>query len=377
MQEISAIIIDKDPTANQLLRQHLEEKSKIKTFKQFLKLDDGYDYACQNMPNLIFIDIEFGQNEILEVIPKILKNNANTKILLMGKSFDVQFVIKAKKAGMKETLLKPFIKNEIDSKVDKLINQVNYKSEENNKKIISIFSNKGGIGKTTMAVNLALEIANITKEPTVLVDFNSQFGDVSTFLNIKTDFGISYLLHNKEKINKYFLSTVLPKYKNTSLSVLSDSFNIEGIKDISLENIQDIIDALKTTFSYIIIDMTNAFDVKTIKLFDNSESILFPIVANMPNIRNGQRCLDFFEKIGYNKDKIKIILNRVVKNEEITAETIETTLNRKIYAKIQNDYFTVMMAINRGVGIEDVSPNSDLAKSFQNLAYALVSEQED
>ena len=96
---------------------------------------------------------------------------------------------------------------------------------------------------------------------------------------------------------------------------------------MTLENVQDIIDALKSAFKYIIIDVTNVFDLKTVKILDNSDEVLFPIVANIPNLQNVSRCLEFFNKIGYADDKIKLILNRVTKDDEIKSETIENTLN--------------------------------------------------
>ena len=377
MKEISAIIIDKDPTANQVIKQYLEENPKIKNFKQFLKLDDGYNYTCKNLPELVLIDIDYGINEVLEITSKISKNSNNSKLILIAKNIDAQLIIKAKKAGISEILTKPYIKNEISLKVSKLINQINYNSPKQNKKVISIFSNKGGIGKTTLAVNLALETANITKEPTVIVDFNSQFGDVGVFLDIKTDFGLDYLLENKEKINKEFLLTNLPKYKDTNLWVLSDSFNVQGVKDTTLENTQDIIDALQSAFSYIVVDLSNSFDLKTIKILDNSDDILFPMVANMPNLRNCQRCLDFFGRIGYDEEKIKLILNRVIETEEIRAENIESTLKKKIFSKIANDYYTIRTAINRGIGVGEVNPDSDISKSVQNLAYSLIKTENE
>ena len=213
MKDVFAVIIDKDPTANEVTKQYLEENPKIKKFSQFIELNEGYDYVCEKLPDLVFIDIEFGENEVLDVISKIYKNDNKCKIILTVKNANAELIIKAMKLGAKDIISKPYIKREFIETVNKLVNQINYKSEDVNTKVISIFSNKGGIGKTTIAVNLAIETENITKEPTVIVDFNSQFGDVSTFLNVKTNFGISYLLNNKDKINRDFLlSNLLVQY---------------------------------------------------------------------------------------------------------------------------------------------------------------------
>ncbi|MBQ7450211.1 response regulator [bacterium] len=377
MKDILAIIIDKDPTANEVIKQILDDNSKIKETKQFLKLEDGYDFSSTNKPDLIFIDIEYGEDLTFDIISKIKKENKNCKIVLLSRKAEAKLLIKSKKAGSDRLLLKPVLKNDFDDILTKLINEINYKSDNINTKIISVFSNKGGVGKTTISTNLAIQIYEMTQNPTVIVDFNSQFGDVSTFLDVKTDFGISYLLSHKEQINKDFLFSILPRYKDTELFVLSDIFYLNDVKELSLEDVQDIIDALKSTFSYIIIDMTNVYDLKTMKILDNSNDILFPFVANMPNLRNCLRCLNFFKKLGYEDKKVKLILNRVTESDEIKSDTIELTLNKKLYARLKNDYYIVMSAINRGVGISDIDEKSDIANSFQNLAYSLIKDEEE
>ena len=377
MKEISTIVIDKDPTSNEIVKQYLEDNSKINNVKQFLEIQEAYNEVCKNPADIIFVDINYGEDIVLDVISKMINNNKDAKIIVSAKNLSPESTIRLMRAGAKNTILKPIIKKDFDLIIDDFTKQINYNASDIDSKVITVFSNKGGTGKTTIASNLALEISSLTKEPTVIVDFNSEFGDVSTFLNVQSDYGVSYLIRNKEKINKEFLLSMLPKSNDSELYVLADSFEIHNITDVSLENIQDLIDALRATFKYIIIDAPPSFDLKTTKILDNSDEIIFPLVSNMPHLRNCQRCLDFFEKIGYVNEKIKLVLNRVAKSNEITTEAIEEILNKKVFATVTNDYFIVIAAINRGIGIRDIDSESDVVKSFQKLAFSLINKNEE
>jgi len=244
-------------------------------------------------------------------------------------------------------------------------------SDNNKCKIISTFSNKGGIGKTAIAVNLALELANVTKEKVALIDLNLQLGDVTTFLDLNPSFDISYVVNNINRVDESFLLSTLEQYKDTSLYVLADPPYLEQAEDITSDQIAKLFDVLKETFSYIVVDTGSSFDGKTITVLDNSDLILLVTIVNLPAIRNAQRCLELFERLGYSNEKVKIVLNRYMENEEIKTEDVEDVLNKKVYWKIPNNYFTIMSAINKGIPVSMVNDMSNIARSYRDLAGVL------
>ena len=124
-------------------------------------------------------------------------------------------------------------------------------------------------------------------------------------------------------------------------------------------------------FSYIIIDMSSNIDPNSLKILDKSDLILFTTIVNIPAIRNAQRCLNLFRSRRYPKDKVKLLINRYIENDEISAEDIENTIGEKIYWKIPNNYFSIMEAINKGIPVSQVNSNSNIANSFRDLASKL------
>jgi pilus assembly protein CpaE len=275
------------------------------------------------------------------------------------------------RAGAGEFLPVPVIKNEFTDVINKIISKYNEKKNESKCKIISVFSNKGGIGKTSLAANLALELAKITKENVALIDMNFQTGDITTFLDLKPSFNISYMLENIDKINETFLLSTLERYKTSSLYVLADPPYFKQAANIQPKQITKLFNTLKETFAYIIVDAEASFEGKNIAALDNSDLILLVTVANLPALRNTQRCLELFNKLGYDKEKAQIVINRYMENDEIKEEDIEKVLSKNIYWKIPNNYFAIMSAINKGVPVSFLNSSSNVAQSYKDLAQYL------
>ncbi len=369
---VSVVIIDKEEASKKIIKNFLQNVSDIFIDKDFADSFEAYNYVIENRTNIIIADITEEPDVTFELINKITTINKQAKIIVTSYSTDAELVIKAMRIGAREFLTKPIKEEELINAVTKLRDLSLGNMSDNNKcKIISTFSNKGGIGKTAIAVNLALELANLTKEKVALIDLNLQLGDVTTFLDLNPSFDISYVVNNINRVDETFLLSTLEKYKDTSLYVLADPPYLEQAEDITSDQISKLFDVLKDTFSYIIVDTGSNFDGKTITVLDNSDLILLVTIVNLPAIRNCQRCLELFERLGYGKDKAKIILNRYMDNEEIKIEDVEDVLDRKIYWKIPNNYFTIMSSINKGIPVGIVNPDSNIAHNYRELAAML------
>ena len=273
------------------------------------------------------------------------------------------------RVGAADFLPLPLIKKDFFEVLEKLYNDFTGGKQKKSKcRVITVYSNKGGVGKTSVATNLALELSKITKENVALIDLNFQLGDVTTFLDLKPSFNISYMLQNLDKINEDFLLSTLEKYKGTSLYVLADPPYFKETDEISANSITKLFNILRETFSYVIVDTSAGFDKKSMTALENSDLVLLTMIVNLPAIRNCQRCLEFFEKLELDKNKIQLLVNRFMESDEIKAEDVEEALGKKIYWKIPNNYFTMMSAINKGVPVAEINSESNVALSYKNLA---------
>ncbi len=369
MQKISALILSDEYSTNEVLKLFVSEFDNINLLDCPTQPELILETLTELQDKSIFlVDLSENKQEKLDLILKVSQQCPNCKILALSDNPTVDLIIRIMRAGAREFVPIPILKNEFFDSLNKIISQFEEPKKNNKCKIISVFSNKGGIGKTSLATNLALELSKITKESVALIDMNFQMGDITTFLDLKPSFNISYMLENIDKINETFLLSTLEKYKNSSLYILADPPYFKQADNIQPKQITKLFNTLKETFSYIIVDAEASFDGKNIAALDNSDLILLVTVANIPALRNTQRCLELFEKLGYDKDKTQIVVNRYMENDEIKEEDVEKVLSKSVYWKIPNNYFALMTAINKGVPVSSINANTNIAQSYRDLA---------
>lgn len=368
MNKIFTVILSDEFSTSEVIKLFAGEFDNLEICQE-----NDYSEAYKKIANyqgksILLADLSTYKQQKLELILKVTKECKSCKVLALSDNPSVDLIIEIMRAGAKEFVPIPIIKSEFFESVNKLLSEFNETKKTNNCKIISVFSNKGGIGKTSLATNLALELSKITKENIALIDLNFQMGDITTFLDLKPSFNISYMLENLDKINETFLLSTLERYKKTSLYVLADPPYFKQADNIQPRQITKLFNTLKETFSYIIVDAEASFEGKNIAALDNSDLVLLVSVANLPALRNTQRCLELFEKLGYDKEKVKIIINRYMENDEIKEADIEKVLSKKIYWKIPNNYFAIMTAINKGIPVSEINDSTNIARSYKDLA---------
>ena len=362
----SVIVFDKNSNSREIIKSYLERFDFVDDIKLFDDYIDGYEEVKKCGSNCIVImDISTNGEDIKEMADRI--KLCTSKLIITSTDCSTNDIIRALRLGAKEFLPKPVLKEDL-SRIIQALSSVSADEIPAQSKIITVYSNKGGIGKTTIAINLALELAKFAKDKVALLDLNLQLGDVSTFLNLNPVFDVNYVLNklvNNENTN---LIKTFEKYKDTSLYILSDPNYIEQAESIKPQQIPALFEALRKEFSYIIVDMSSNIDENSLKILDCSDWIMFTTIVNIPAIRNAQRCLNLFHSRRYAKDKVKIVVNRYMDNDEIKIDDIENTLAQKVYWKIPNNYFTIMEAINKGIAISEVNPSSNISNSFRAFA---------
>ena len=371
-ENISTIILSESESTKEVLRRYLKEFGKFDCLEEIKDFSEIYNTLSSLSKSLLIVDVSSDFAKYKDFITNLSAAAPNCKIVAISDNPSVELIVKLMRAGAKDFLAVPIIKTEFLHVLEKIYEQLNDSNTRENKcRVITVFSNKGGIGKTSIASNLALELAKITKENVALVDLNFQLGDITSFFDIKPSFNISYMLQNLDKISSDFLLNTVEKYKDTSLYVLADPPYFKQAENISKNQISKLFEKLKETFSYVVVDTDATFDGKTVTALDNSDLIFLVTIVNLPALRNCQRILDLFNKLGYDSEKTQIVINRYMENDDIKIEDVEKVLEKSVYWKIPNNYFTMMSAINKGISVAEVNPESNVAISYKEFAMSV------
>ena len=365
MQNSTVFVLDKNENSREIIKSFIENLDFVNEVKLYDDFTRGYEDIKQSENPIVILDISEDFAGLDEIAGKL--KLVTSKIIITSVNYSTNTIIKALRLGAKEFLPKPVLREDL-VRVLSMLASISPENEVSQSKIITVYSNKGGIGKTTIAVNLAAELAKVTKDKGALVDLNLQLGDISTFLNLNPPFDVNYVIRRLIDKEENILIKGFEKYKDLSLYVLSDPSYIEQSESITTQQITTLFSALKKVFPYIVVDMSSSIDSISLKILDSSDWIMFTTIVNIPAIRNAQRCLNLFRSRKYPSNKVKIVINRYMENDEIKIEDIENTLGESVYWKIPNNYFTIMEAINKGVSISEVNAESNIGNSFRDFA---------
>jgi pilus assembly protein CpaE len=372
-QNISVVIIDSDlDSINKMVSYIKNLGNSVVVEGTATTFEKGYELVHKTRPTVVIIEIDDDITSSIEKIKQILSRFPQASIFATSSDKTSDTILEIMRAGVTEYLLRPVSEADLTSSLQKLgrLWLTRPVTDVEAGRIFTVFSPKGGVGVTTVAINLATDIYETTKKPTVLVDLDLAAGDVTTFLNMKPTYTITDVTTNISRLDQTFLLSVIAKH-DSGISVLAEPQRVEEAVSISGAEVKKVLSLLKSMFKYIIVDAEDV-SPRTSTALEMSDLILVIFYMSLPGIKNMQRHLRYFDKMGFGRDRVKLIANRVVKKSVIKTEDAEKALNYPIFFSIPNDYETTMTCLNKGVPISVGAPKSELNSALKEFARAVI-----
>jgi pilus assembly protein CpaE len=229
---------------------------------------------------------------------------------------------------------------------------------------------KGGAGTTTVAVNCAVELARLTKRPTVIVDLKPCLGEVALFLGVRPRFSVLDAIENLHRLDRNFLRELVSRHKS-GLDILagSEQFDRPGAQDAGA--VEELLRVLGKMYDYIVIDVGNLINACAVAALYAADTVFLVANPDVPSIRNAQRLVDRVRQLGAGSERIKVLLNRTTDQHLIAPKQIETALGYGIHHSFASDYRTVSTALNSGVPLT-LTNHSEISAQFGSFTKQLL-----
>jgi pilus assembly protein CpaE len=337
-------------------------------------------------PDLYVVDIRNDASSGLATIERLRAGHEGTPIFAIAAAAESDLILQAMRAGANEffpwdtggaTASSRAMEESFNGAVRRTAARREASSAGGRQPCVThvFLGAKGGAGTTTVAVNCAVELARLSKRPTVIVDLKPCLGEVALFLGVRPRFTVLDAIENLHRLDKDFLKELVAKHKS-GLDILSGSESFDRPNAHDSAAIEELMRVLGKVYEYIVIDAGNMINASAVAALYAAETVFLVTNPDVPSIRNAQRLIDRVRQLGAGSERVKILLNRVSDQHLIAPKQIETALGYGIHHTFPSDYRTVSEALNSGVPLS-LTNHSDISSQFGSFSRQLVGQMED
>lgn len=364
---IRVLIVDDLPETRENVRKLLQFESDIEVIGQAGTGEQAIEMAQENQPDIILMDINMPGIDGIGASQKISELVPASQVIIMSVQSDSDYLRRAMLAGARDFLTKPFGGDELVAAVRRVYAKrpavrptathskagvaggEAVKSITTEGFVVSVFSPKGGSGCTTIAINMAVALAQ-NEYRTLLIDGSLQFGDVAVMLNMKPVTSIVDLSSRDSDLDPDLVSSVVQIHKS-GLHVLLSPPRPEMADVVTDVAIKGLLAALRPLYDFVIIDTTSSLNDIALTLLDESDRIVLVTQQNLPSLKNVSRFFDLTQSLEYQTQKVWLVVNQATNKQGISVKDVGEALKRPIFMAIPDDALTVSTAIDQGVPV--------------------------
>ncbi|HEY5584950.1 MAG TPA: response regulator [Ruminiclostridium sp.] len=311
-------------------------------------------------PDVVLMDINMPILNGLEATERITREYPSVIVIIMSVQAESDYLKKAMFHGAKEYIIKPFNYDSLIETITATFKkykeiQVKFTSSVNqirDTKVIAFFSSKGGVGKSVLAINTSIVLSKKANKKVLLIDMDLQFGDISMMVNQYNQKTILDAVDDGQIDSFENIKPYLYKY-NANLDILFAPGKPEAAEYIAKETVEKIIKAIKEQYDVIVVDTGINFNDNTLYILDIAQKILMVSTMEIVALKNTKLGLRVMESLGYDKDKVKIVINRFNSSYGISKKEVEEAFKDGIFAAIPDEEKTVISSINKGLPLCD------------------------
>jgi pilus assembly protein CpaE len=331
------------------------------------------DVIAQSHPDIGFVALDSNPDRALELVAQLTKSAPDCAVLATSSSTDGNLILRTMRAGAKEFLTQPLKPEDVAAALQRVARQ-RHGSGHGKKQgcnVIAVTGATGGVGATSLAVNLGCALASNKDNSVALLDLDLCLGDADVFLDTIPEYTLTDVAQNVARLDLTLLKRSLTKH-DSGLYLLPRPVQLEDARLVTVDDMVRVIGLLKATFSHLVIDTSKSFTDVDMLAMAEADSVLLVTQLDLPCLRNVVRLMMSFKGAAKLDDKVKIVVNRVgYETGQISLKKAQETVGRDIYWQIPNDYRVMVEVRNNGVPLIQQAPKAAITQSIGQLAEAL------
>jgi pilus assembly protein CpaE len=328
------------------------------------------------LPQLMIIDMDTDRHKTFAHIQALRSASPAQEIFVTAANADADVLLNVLRAGVQEFLPQPLQKEDLHRALERFEERYKYNRPLPTKrgKLINVLGSKGGVGTTTIAVNLAVSLQEVNPTSSVvMVDLNLQCGDAALFLDIEPLHTFSDITTDPSRLDMTFLTSILSRHAS-GLYLLPAADRVEEMSEWTIECVERSLELLQNMFDYVILDSGHLFDDITLTTLNRPSTFLLVSTLTLPVVRHTKHLVTQLSHFDYPIKDIKIIINRYKSKHEISLQDFEESVKQKPFSVIPNDYITAASSVNTGKTLADIRKRAKITKSIKKLAIAFSKE---
>ncbi len=346
----------------------------------------GLEEAHRLHPDIVLTDVNMPIMDGIQFTERLAAELPASPVIIMSVQGERDYLRRAMQAGAREYLIKPFSHDELVAAIRRVYALEQKKGalaprtpEPETKaaaagNVIALFSGKGGVGKTLLATNLAVALANETKSRVALVDLDLQFGDVGVMLNLNHSRSITDVVEAGEGLEPEMFNEILGQGPS-GIRVLLSPISPELADLITAEHVRVVMAELRKTFDYIVVDTSAHLAEFNLEVIEMAQRILVITALTIPAIKDAKLGLKVLESLNIDPTSILLIVNQSDGHSDFNRESIEQNLRHSVSAQLPYEPKVVGESVTRGAPFMESHPDSDLGRAVRSIVTLVAPEQ--
>ena len=364
-QPLTFVVLSTDLDNFKAIRSALTAEAGAQLLAGGNDADQLYEEIVRLKPSAAIIALSEKSDGALRFIERLALECPSVALISAAHNNSPDVILQSLRAGAREFLRLPISADELRTVLARVatFHATQVQKPKAKGKMVAVFSSKGGCGTTFVATNLAASAA----PRTCLVDLNLQAGDLPLFLGVDPKYSIADMVENRSQLDESLMASFVTPY-SSHLSLLAAPRQADSADEIEPQHIFTVLQRLREVYEYVVIDPQHTFDSITLAALDQSDEIVLVLTVDIPALRSTQRALEIFDRLGYPRKKIRIVVNRWSKQIDLDLREVEKFLGEPVIGFIPSDYQVAVTSINLGQPLVLSDPSSKIAQEIRGIS---------